>query len=232
MPAYLSAAEAPVSRGTVTYVRTGVALADLVLAVHADRVPSFTEGDVVDVTLTDADGQAHHFVMACRRLGIEAGHWRTALRGGRGRLGREIPARFYRDADGTRILADALTACGEVIAADASLPERLPAYVRRRGPAFADVRALLSQYPEATWRVLPDGAIYAGRETWPEAPEPVRVVQQSPQFDRVLCEPAPEVLPGMRVEDEYGHELGGVERVVHQVTDRLRTELWLGEGDA
>lgn len=219
----------PVSRGTITYMRTGVALADLFIARSAgegERPLSFSVGDPVEVVVTDPDDRETVFRMTCWRAGIEGGFYGVALCGGRARLGRVIEPRYYEDAEGSKILHDALDECGERMAETTTITAPLGTYVRRQAPAYQDVAALVSRYPDATWRTLPDGTIWAGAETWPEAPLSVIVLIRTPQVRRVLCEAAPDILPGVIVQDQKG-PLGGVERVVHRIGRNLRTELWL-----
>lgn len=227
---FATAAGVPVARGTITYLRTGVALADLFIARSSDTARSlgFGAGDPVEVVVTDKDERVTTFRMTCWRVGVEGGFYGAALCGGRARLGRVLEPRYYEEAPGAKILGDALRECGEDMAGATTLTAPLGIYVRRRGPAYRDVAALLACYPDATWRTLPDGTIWAGEETWPESPLRVVVLQRTPQFRRVLCEAAPEVRCGTIVQDNTTKAtLGGVERVVHEMTAVLRTELWL-----
>lgn len=115
------------------------------------------------VTLT-IDGRAWRGTVA--RGGVVSGSWRGRVVGGAGGLSTNLPALALRGATLGVVAAEVLREAGETPASTAgSLTAAAPRWHRIAAPAstaLADV-ARATGY---AWRVLADGTIWMGAETW------------------------------------------------------------------
>jgi hypothetical protein len=118
---------------------------------------------------------------------------------GAGRLSEEIGAKSYRGVTLRTVLLDILTAKGELLSAtsDASLlSTSLSAWVRFRGSADAEIAKLLETVG-ASWRMLDDGTVWIGRETWPTLAGIHQVIEDHPEDGRsVVASEKPFLRPG------------------------------------
>lgn len=104
---------------------------------------------------------------AVARGGVFEGQWRGRIIGGRGGLGRALPARFYRGVPARMVAADICREAGEVLAPGApALDTYLQAWTRTSGQLGGLLEAILGPLGLA-WRVLPSGDLSA--EPWPTA---------------------------------------------------------------
>jgi hypothetical protein len=90
---------------------------------------------------------------------------------------------------------------GEVLSpsSDAgALGQMLSKWIRMSGPALGELEALLGEASEGrVCRVLADGSVWVGKETWPEATPKATVLQDLRWCGQVeLGVEAPELLPG------------------------------------
>jgi hypothetical protein len=121
--------------------------------------------------------------------------------GGAGGLATPLAPRSYGSIPLKVVLQDALRDAGEVLSptADASLlATQLTAWSRMAAPASSVVAQLLQAVPNAVWRVLVDGTVWCGFESWPASSLPDTVpIQSEPELGRVtIASDAPAVLPG------------------------------------
>ncbi len=141
------------------------------------------------------------FVGTVVRSGSFGGRTRARVVGGSGGLSKALPARNY--ASGvlklSTVIGDILREAGETLSStsDASiLSAQLPKWHREAGLAsHALVQAV--DAAGAVWRVLRDGTIWVGAETWPIV-SPAHVLIDEDWCDGVLtiAPDAPELLPG------------------------------------
>jgi hypothetical protein len=148
---------------------------------------------------------------------------RVALRlvGGAGGLAKALPGQSYTNTPASVPVKDALAGAGETLspAADAGLLGTvLEAWSRLAGPASRQLWDVADEV-SGTWRMLADGTLWFGAETWP------------PAFDYDLLDSRPplgrwtlgattgyQLLPGTTFEGKR------VEYVTHAITsERLRT---------
>ena len=115
---------------------------------------------------------------------------------------------------------DLLRAAGETAAASADtnlLSTTLPAWCVRGAGVGMQLDELVVAL-RATWRVLLDGTIWVGQESWPEADVDLELMELSPPEDRAMfkCE-APSLLPGTTLD---GRRVSRVEHLIGEASVR------------
>lgn len=221
---YLTLDNQPVSQGSVSLPLTGRAVADLRLA---STSPPPARG--ARVALTFAGGLTYQCTV--ERAAPEGGFHAVRLVGGSGGLSTDVAERFYAGVPKAQILTDLLTECGEM-AGEIDLPGRVPFWVRPAGPAHEAIRSLLALTPEHTWRLQPDGRVWVGVDTWPDAEAPLDVEREEAARGVFVCRSAPNLTPGRRVTLQRGaqEQVKRATRVVHVIGPELRTEVMTGDG--
>jgi hypothetical protein len=157
----------PVFHGAICIPRVGAWTADLTV----DSATALTGACtlVIDGGLT-LKGTA---------VPLQTGVWLDTARlrvvGGAGGLGKTAKPRHYRQTTARIVLQDLLTTAGEQLSATADLATlalSLPMWTTVAAPIGRMIAALLgdSRLPATTtWRVLPGGTLFVGRETWPDS---------------------------------------------------------------
>jgi hypothetical protein len=148
--------------------------------------------------------------------------------GGAGGLGQELDPLSYQGVPLQVPLQDVLAAAGEALDAqsDPSLLQLLlPFWMRRRGPAGACLGQLVRQVPGAAWRMQPNGEVWAGVESWPDASlsdSDYLVLREDPSNRREqLFADTPSLLPGTTFRGRH------VSVVEHSISaDQLRMVAW------
>lgn len=165
---------------------------------------------------------------AVYRAGAVAGTLRAIVVGGTGGIGRDIPARSYQGVTARAVVEDLLAAAGERLDASAAreaLSIALPYWTRAGGRASASLSRLVD-YLGARWRVLPSGAVWVGRDTWPETPDEYRALELDRDGASRWVLLAPDdigLFPGVSFR---GERVGRVEHVVTR-DGPLRTTYWI-----
>lgn len=121
------------------------------------------------------------------RSGVTRGAASVRLVGGAGKLASELPAKSYSSVPLRLPIVDAIASAGETLssASDASLLARaLPRWTRARGRLSETLAALLSD-SGASWRVLSDGSIWVGEETWPALEIEHDLISEDPTSGRI-----------------------------------------------
>ena len=211
----------PLLSGTVTLPRQGVW--------HADLELDAAEAPIGSVLLQI--GSALSLRGTVVRSGIFAGQVRVWVVGGAGGLGRQLEPKWYLGAPRRLPLVDLLEGAGERLSAttDAALLDEVltPGWTRLRGTA-AEALARLLEGTGAGWRMLPDGSLWAGAETWPTAQGMADLVVLEEDRSRgrlVLATEAPTLLPGQTLR---GDRVSDVEITIEP--ERLRLEALLERG--
>jgi hypothetical protein len=211
--------DTPVVVGRVTLPRQGVWHADLVL--DAPEAPTGAVTLRVGQKLT-LQGTVLH-------AGVFAGQVRVRVVGGAGKLATELPPKFYAGVPRRLPLTDLCEATGERIASRtdrAFLDDVLtPSWTRVRGPAASALARLTEGW---SWRILPDGSLWVGQETWPEATgmADLVVLEDDEQRGRLLlATEAPELLPGQTL---LGRRVSDVELTIEP--EQLRLDALLDRG--
>lgn len=102
---------------------------------------------------------------------VTHGLWRGRIVGGAAGLRSTLPATAYRDATRADVVRDALAEAGESIsAASGDLSAAIARFHRAEGAAARAIDATATALGYG-WRVLDDGTVWLGAETWPAAPE-------------------------------------------------------------
>jgi hypothetical protein len=213
----------PVFTGVICIPRVGAWTADL--SVDRDQAVTGACTLAIDGGLTLV-GQAD-------RSGVWLGTARLQVVGGANGLRRTARPQHYRQTTLGAVLRDLLATAGERLAATAdagTLALSFPAWTTIAHPVGRMVAALLEdvRLPAATaWRVLPDGALWVGQETWPDSGlvdvTDYQDLAEAPEEGTVeLGVEAPRLLPGTTLS---GRRVSYVE---HRLTgDGARTCLWL-----
>lgn len=131
------------------------------------------------------------------------------------------PRAFTRDIIGA-LMADG----GESVSASSDptfLGSNLTAWMIKKGTVADNLRALLQiKAPTFNWRILADGTLWMGVETWPEATGELDILHQDPA-DRSyeLGIESPWILPGTKVPD-----IGNIGSVMHTIErTRIRSSV-------
>lgn len=162
--------------------------------------------------------------------GAFVGRVKVNLVGGAGGLGKPAKARFYHAIPARTVLEDLLAEGGERLSPTsdaAKLGTILPFWTRPAGTVSEGLENVLEAIG-AVWRVLADGAIWIGVETWPKSsPANVEVESESPQESKIVfASDEPTLLPGTTFRDRK------VSRVEHSITGgKTRTTAWFETGD-
>ncbi len=131
--------------------------------------------------------------------GVYGGRYLARLVGGANGLRTKLPAKWYRDVSVRAILADLARESGETFSSTilAGVLERiLPTWTRQEGSTGGAIGELAAAL-EMTWRVLRDGTVWIGAETWPEATGQFVVTDERPQNGRITVAPeAAFLIPG------------------------------------
>ncbi|WP_337869850.1 hypothetical protein [Meiothermus sp.] len=223
MPVLL-ANNAKVSEGHINLPLTGRLTATLRLA--ADNA-SASRGEAV--VLRFESGET--FATTCLDVGRDGGFWRLYVVGGAGKLDMRLRPKFYEGVPARTILLDMLQEVGE---APGSLdaPETFARYTRYGYPAWQELRRVLLLLPERNWRIMPDGGVWVGRETWPMFAEELRASRYDFVQRRHWFPLTPALQPGVRlhgVAGGYEAQFGPVERLTHHIGPVLRTEVICGK---
>ena len=212
--------------GTIMMPLRGVWTADLVI--DQPNGDGFAAGTAV--TLAAADGIELHGTVAADRSGdfLDAVHVRVL--GGAGGMGVTCTARGYAQpgAYARDVLQGIAGDAGETLSSDiaASLTgTNLTAWALAAVPASQALTALLDIVsPDADWRILPDGKLWAGTETWPASSVTYDVVDNDPsQKSYRLGLVSPSIYPGYDLDG-----VGKVARVEHVISpESIRATVWV-----
>lgn len=206
--------------GRIWFPRTG--------AWHAELRVDSTDPVTGAVTISIADG----------RLVLRGTVWRGAeyvdtsflnIVGGAGGLRSIARARAYTQTSLRIVLGDLLAGAGEKLSPTsdaATLARPLAAWTTPALPVGqAIARALRSAAPTASWRVLPDGTIWVGPETWPDSgltTDDYQIMDEDPrQLTAELGVEAPVLLPGTTL---AGRRVSRVEHVIG--AEGVRSIVW------
>lgn len=146
----------------------------------------------------------------------EAGRVKSRIVGGAAGLSTELPAKSYSSPSGAltlaTVLADVLRESGETLSSSASAPTTaLANWVRSIGTAAAALKAIAEKSGQ-TWRVMRDGTLWIGSETWPAwAPVTPPIEIDTDWSDgNVELRDAITIRPGLTYQDHQ------IQQVVHE----------------
>ncbi len=123
---------------------------------------------------------------------VRARAWRGGVEalvvGGAGGLAQALEPKDFRNASVKVVLQDTLEAAGEALSSSSdagTLAASLLAWVRVAGSAGATL-AQLAELKASAWRVLADGKVWFGPESWPELSTPAEILEAEPARGREL----------------------------------------------
>lgn len=153
---------------------------------------------------------------------------RADIVGGAGGLRRAVPVQHYVGVAARTVVAELLAAAGERLdpSSTASLLATQLAYWTRAGDSAAEALQVLCDELGARWRVLPNGAVWVGRDAWPRAAkslEPVELDRDSAARTILLAPDAIVLRPGVTLR---GDRIGRVEHEI-PADGPLRTTAWV-----
>jgi hypothetical protein len=200
---------------------------------HAD-IEAEPELDVSEGVEIEVDGVTFVGTAIPGRHGVNGTRYVAKIVGGAGGLSQELPAKSYEHAQGVKvraILEDILRSCGETLSATAetaTLETKLPRWSRIKSTAARQILKLADELG-CSWRVLADGTVWVGQETWPETT--VEHVLEDEDWERGRISIAPEspsLTPGITFLEQR------IETVYHTVDGegRLRTDCMIEGKDS
>lgn len=222
--ALVTCADVGVVEGSISLPRYGVWHADLLLSSN-DASP-FSKGSAVKISIADG---ALELSGTCRYGANYLESVRVRIVGGAGGLSQDAKPKHYQGVSARDVLSDLLGAAGETLSSTADagvLATRFDRWTTLKVPTGEGVRLVARAAGEAAWRVLPDGKIWLGAESWPAFSTEMEwsLEDQQPQ-DRMilLAVDAPLLVPGVSFDD-----FGKVSYVEHLIGEaQVRTRAWL-----
>lgn len=201
--------------------RIGVWTADLVVDATS------TDGLTGAVTISIADGKLD-LKGTAKRVGVHNDTVLMRVLAGAGGMATQTAPKDYDNIQARAVLEDLLKTTGERLSstADAStLGTTLTRWVTIQQSTGAAI-GLLAEHLGVAWRVLADGTVWMGPESWPEASIEAELLGSAPNEARLeLGVEAPLLLPGTTFDGEK------VNQVEHRVkADSVRTMVWLEAG--
>jgi hypothetical protein len=209
-----------VTGGNATLPRTGAWMANLV--VNGETIP---KGSMV-ATLSGVDMPC--FIQRCE---LVQGMQHLRVIGGAGGLAKTAKAKHYRNPTVRHVLTDLARDAGEALSSTctaAILNQPLNYWTTLALPTGAILQALADVAGGGcVWRILYNGALWFGVETWPACPADVRIMQQDAQnASQVLGTDAQGIWPGTTIAGRR------VDLVVHDFGDPPRSTVWFAEPHA
>ncbi len=160
------------------------------------------------------------------KTGMDGGRARCQVLAGNGRIRRKVSAHSYSSASGVKVgtvVRDILKDCGEDLSdlSDSeTLDKKLPRWHVPAGTTAANALTKLAEACDGAWRMLRDGTVWFGAETWPEVdPEGTLVDEQWSDGCLILASETPNMVPGTVYQGQK------IESVTHRYGERLRTEI-------
>ena len=206
---------APVLKLALSLPRIGNWSAD----VEYDYQTTLAVGD--SVTLED-NGLSWNGTV--KRTGRNGARRHARVVGGKSKLGTELPPKSYVGTTARSIVADILSAAGETLERTSGGEpfNVVPTYWTRAGFSAGTELARICAMIGADWRMLPEGTVWVGVESYPLQKFAHEEIEASP-------ESASYVIGSERLELRPGVTFDGrrVSRVEHIVTEKsARTVYW------
>lgn len=200
---------------------------------HADLVVDTQAPITGKVTISIGDG-ALTMIGTAEDGGTFVDTTRVRVVGGAGGLSETASVKHYSDTTVGLVLGDLLAKGGETLSSTADqglLGAALEHWTTIALPIGRIIAKLMSvAAPDGAWRVLPDGTVWVGHETWPssglrESLDYQLEEQNDEQQYAVLAVEAPTLRPGVTLGDKR------VSYVEYELGDRIRIKTWFGDGD-
>lgn len=151
----------------------------------------------------------------------DGGQIRAILWGGAGGMRKELPARSYLAPSVRTVLNAILSEAGETLSdtvESALLDQKLAGYVRAKGLTVEAIDQLADDLG-VSWRVLRDGTVWLGTETWPtvEIDEDVTTLEAETEDGARYHADKPDLLPGIVIDGQR------IKAVVHHISSNKVT---------
>lgn len=195
--AYLEVNGIPCVRGRIILPLTGVWVADVVAEAESDVGAFPTPG----ASCTMVFG-AQSFQGTVRRSSNPFGTVFARLVGGAGGLPKLLDAKSYQNTTAQNVLNGLLSDCGEQLAPTSDpgiLGQAVGRWVRVASPGWKALAVLMDWLnPSGTWRVLPNGQVWVGVDSWPPTTmESAEVLGYFPhRLEAEIYSDSPTILPG------------------------------------
>lgn len=160
MPASIQVNGIPSLSGKIFEPRVGTWYANVEL--DAEELPTGL------VTLSFFETHEFTGTVTSARSVADEGRVKLRIDGGGGNLDQPIEPRHFQNASAQSIVRDVTTQTGDTIAAASQLSQRYRHWTRPRTIAHAEIQSVAEALGYA-WRILRDGTLWIGPETWPEA---------------------------------------------------------------
>lgn len=146
---------------------------------------------------------------------LDGGAYEVRVIGGAAKLGLDLAAKSYVGVSLRTPLADLTSATGEALSSSVAatlLATRVGHLQRQRGTAAALLEVLTDAF-DWQWRVLPDGTVWLGAETWPAAVDDAAVTLSETPDALTLAVETAGIAPGQtwagRQVQEVRHTMDG-----------------------
>lgn len=130
---------------------------------------------------------------------LHAGRFHGQIAGGAGKLAMVLDAKFYLNIPLSVVLTDLMLGTGETLssATDTSVTRHtVSRWTRPQSKASASLKQVADEML-LSWRVLRDGTVWLGSETWPSVDPTYDEIDRVPGRDSLTIAPeSPTVLPG------------------------------------
>jgi hypothetical protein len=212
--------DVPVLEGKISLPRQGAWHAELVL--DGDTAP---DGSVT-LQIVSGDNTVTLSGFAYR-TGVYQGRASVRVVGGAGKLAAVVDAKYYSNATVQTVLSDVMNDSGESLSSDVPqslLSQSLALWTRREGPTRSALDALARSLGVG-WRVLTDGKVWLGADSFPDAPmfdyELMRTIPSEGRSEIAPDAYPAGLLPGTTFLDQH------VSFVEHAIARRTtRTGVW------
>lgn len=157
------------------------------------------------------------------KSGLDGSRARCRVVGGNGGLAKEISGKSYTASVGVKVgavLRDILHDCGEDLSdlADGPTLERHLTRWHVAGGTAHDALKDLAESVQCSYRVLRDGKVWLGPETWPEVKPDHQLLEENHSAGSFTLAPeTPDMVPGVVYQGRR------IEHVVHTFGEDLRT---------
>jgi hypothetical protein len=174
---------------------------------------------------------------AMSRTGVFADTARARVAGGAGGMGLSAVPKHYTGTNVRIVLGDLLAAAGEKLSPTADvgiLATGVDAFTVSANPIGTLLSQLLAAAaPGASWRMLTDGTLWVGRETWPDAGvdrTTYQIREDNAETRTMMIEvDAPLILVGKTFE---GRRVSYTEATVGQGGDGITMRIWFEDAAA
>lgn len=207
-----------VTGGLVTLPRTGIWTADL----RVNTVDELPDRVILDLGAAEMPA-------AVNKAELVGGMTEVRLVGGAGGIGDDARKKYYHRPLVRHVVSDLLRDAGETLAATSSpeiLGKELEAWATMERPGGTMLSALCEVVGRgANWRILADGTLWIGTETWPDSGIDARQVRaDGPNAAAVVGTDIPSLLPGTLLSGRR------VDTVQHNLETDRTVVLYAAEG--